>query len=83
MLIYALLFKLYHITGGSDGLRVPLPTMFGISFKELEDLSFFQEPIIIFLLGMFTISFLIMKGIVSSPLVKPPGNSGIMKCGRS
>ena len=33
MLLFALIFKLYHITGGSDGLRVPLPNLLGVSFK--------------------------------------------------
>ncbi|MGB9628888.1 MAG: branched-chain amino acid ABC transporter permease [Thermodesulfobacteriota bacterium] len=70
MLLYALLFKLYHITGGSDGLRVPLPTMLGISFKGIRRPEFLSGTYYYFLLGMFTVSFLVMKGIVSSPFGK-------------
>jgi branched-chain amino acid transport system permease protein len=70
MLLFALLFKLYHITGGSDGLRVPLPTMFGFSFKGIRRPEFLSGTYYYFLLGMFSISFLIMKGIVSSPFGK-------------
>jgi branched-chain amino acid transport system permease protein len=70
MLLFALLFKLYHITGGSDGLRVPLPTMFGISFKGIRRPEFLSGTYYYFLLGMFSVSFLVMKGIVSSPFGK-------------
>lgn len=70
MLLYALLFKLYHITGGSDGLRVPLPTLAGISFKGIRRPEFLSGTYYYFLLGMFSFSFLIMKGIVSSPFGK-------------
>ncbi|MBM4305436.1 MAG: branched-chain amino acid ABC transporter permease [Deltaproteobacteria bacterium] len=70
MLLFALLFKLYHITGGSDGLRVPLPTMFGFSFKGVRRPEFLSGTYYYFLLVMFAISFFIMKGIVSSPFGK-------------
>jgi len=70
MLLFALLFKLYHITGGSDGLRVPLPTMFGMSFKGIRRPEFLSGTYYYFLLGVFSVSFLLMKGIVSSPFGK-------------
>lgn len=70
MLLYALLFKLYHITGGSDGLRVPLPSMVGISFKGIKRPEFLSGTYYYFLLGMFILSLLVMKGIVSSPFGK-------------
>lgn len=70
MLLYALLFKLYHITGGSDGLRVPLPTLLGITLKGIRRPEFLSGTYYYFLLGMFTLSFIIMKGIVSSPFGK-------------
>ncbi len=70
MLVYALLFKLYHITGGSDGLRVPLPTMLGITFKGMRRPEFLSGIYYYFLLGMFATSFMLMKGIVSSPFGK-------------
>jgi len=70
MLIFALLFKLYHITGGSDGLRVPLPTMFGISFKGMRRPLFLSGTYYYFLLMIFAISCVVMRGIVSSPFGK-------------
>lgn len=70
MLLFSLLFKLYHITGGSDGLRVPLPTIFGISFKGVRRPEFLLGTYYYILLGMFTISFLVMKGIINSPFGK-------------
>ena len=70
MLLFALLFKLYHLTGGSDGLRVPIPTMFGMAFKGVRRPLFLAGTYYYFLLAMFTLSFLIMRGIVSSPFGK-------------
>ena len=70
MLLFALLFKLYHLTGGSDGLRVPIPTMFGMAFKGIRRPLFLAGTYYYFLLAMFTLSFLIMRGIVSSPFGK-------------
>jgi branched-chain amino acid transport system permease protein len=70
MLLFALLFKLYHLTGGSDGLRVPLPTLFGMSFKGIRRPEFLSGTYYYFLLIVFAISFLVMKGIVSSPFGK-------------
>jgi branched-chain amino acid transport system permease protein len=70
MLLYALLFKLYHLTGGSDGLRVPLPTLLGISFKGIRRPEFLSGTYYYFLLVLFAISCVIMRGIVSSPFGK-------------
>ena len=30
MVLFSLLFKLYGLTGGSDGVRIPLPSLFGL-----------------------------------------------------
>ena len=70
MLLFALIFKLYHLTGGSDGLRVPIPTILGMSFKGIRRPLFLTGTYYYFLLAMFTLSFLIMRGIVSSPFGK-------------
>ena len=70
MLLYALLFKLYHITGGSDGLRIPLPALFGFSFRGIRRPEFLSGTYYYFLLGFFAVSFVVMKGIVSSPFGK-------------
>ena len=70
MLLFALIFKLYHLTGGSDGLRVPIPTILGMSFKGVRRPLFLTGTYYYFLLAMFTFSFLIMRGIVNSPFGK-------------
>jgi len=70
MLLYALLFKLYHITGGSDGLHVPLPTLLGMSFKGIRRPEFLSGTYYYFLLVLFAVSCVIMRGIVSSPFGK-------------
>jgi branched-chain amino acid transport system permease protein len=70
MLLYALIFKLYYLTGGSDGLRVPIPSLFGISYAGVRRPTFLSGTYYYFLLCLFALSFLIMKGIVSSPFGK-------------
>ncbi len=70
MLVYALVFKLYHITGGSDGLYVKVPNMFGITFEGVRRPHFLSGIYYYFLLSVFVACFIIMKGIVSSPFGK-------------
>ena len=70
MLVYALVFKFYHITGGSDGLYVKIPSMFGITFEGIRRPQFLSGVYYYFLLGIFIVSFIIMKGIVNSPFGK-------------
>lgn len=70
MLLYALIFKLYYLTGGSDGLRVPIPSLFGISNAGVRRPAFLSGTYYYFLLFIFALSFLLMKGIVSSPFGK-------------
>lgn len=36
MVLFALLGKMYHISGGTDGLRIPRPTVLGIEFERNE-----------------------------------------------
>jgi len=70
MLVYALVFKFYHITGGSDGLYVKVPSMFGMTFEGVRRPHFLSGIYYYFLLGVFVACFIIMKGIVSSPFGK-------------
>lgn len=70
MLVYALVFKFYHITGGSDGLYVKIPSMFGMTFEGIRRPQFLSGIYYYFLLGVFVFSFIIMKGIVNSPFGK-------------
>ncbi|HEX3035135.1 MAG TPA: branched-chain amino acid ABC transporter permease [Thermodesulfobacteriota bacterium] len=68
MILFALLFKLYNVTGGSDGLYIPIPSIFGMTFRRRPD--FLSGAYYYFLLAIFIISFVIMKGIVNSPFGK-------------
>ena len=70
MVLFSLLFKLYDLTGGSDGVRVPLPTLLGFSFEGMRRPEFLQGVYYYFLVIVFAASFLIMKGIVNSPFGK-------------
>ncbi|UCF73016.1 MAG: branched-chain amino acid ABC transporter permease [Deltaproteobacteria bacterium] len=70
MLVYALVFKFYYITGGSDGLYVKVPSMFGMTFEGIRRPQFLSGIYYYFLLGVFVFSFIIMKGIVNSPFGK-------------
>jgi branched-chain amino acid transport system permease protein len=53
MVLFALLFKLYSLTGGSDGVRVPIPAMLGFDFAGVRRPQFLQETYYYFLLLMF------------------------------
>lgn len=70
MIVYALIFKLYHITGGSDGLYVKIPSMFGMDLEGIGRLQFLSGIYYYFLLAVFFASYFIMKGIVNSPFGK-------------
>ncbi|MBI5583030.1 MAG: branched-chain amino acid ABC transporter permease [Deltaproteobacteria bacterium] len=70
MVLFALLFKLYDLTGGSDGVRVPIPALIGFDFEGMRRPQFLQGTYYYFLLILFTASFLIMRGIVNSPFGK-------------
>jgi branched-chain amino acid transport system permease protein len=68
MLVFALLFKLYHITGGSDGLYIPIPSVFGMVFNRRPD--FLSGFFYYFLVFVFVVGFLFMKAVVNSPFGK-------------
>ena len=70
MLLYALLFKLYHVTGGSDGLYVKIPMLFGHAFEGVRRPQFLSGFYHYFLVGVFFASFILMKCIVDSPFGK-------------
>ena len=48
MVFYALLAKFYYLTGGTDGLRVPTPTLFGLTL----DRTLFGEALFYLSLGL-------------------------------
>lgn len=63
MLVYVPLVKFYDITGGSDGLPVPLPI-------DMDKYEFLKNVYWYFLLASFAASLVIMRLIVSSPFGK-------------
>ncbi len=70
MLLYALLFKFYHVTGGSDGLYVKIPMLFGHAFEGMRRPQFLSGFYHYFLLGVFFAAYILMKCIVNSPFGK-------------
>lgn len=70
MVLFALLVKLYNITGGSDGIHIDLPMMFGKSFEGMKRFEFLSGAYYYFLIGIFAACTIIMLVIVSSPFGK-------------
>jgi branched-chain amino acid transport system permease protein len=70
MLLFALLVKLYGITGGSDGVHIAIPNILGHDFEGMRRYQFLSGVYYYVLLGVFFLSTLIMLGIVSSPFGK-------------
>jgi branched-chain amino acid transport system permease protein len=70
MVLFALLVKLYNITGGSDGIHIELPIMFGKSFEGMKRFEFLSGAYYYFLIGIFAACTIIMLVIVSSPFGK-------------
>jgi branched-chain amino acid transport system permease protein len=67
MVLYALLVKLYDLTGGSDGIHIDLPMMFGKSYEGVKRFEFLSGGYYYFLLGIFTAATVLMYAIVKSP----------------
>jgi branched-chain amino acid transport system permease protein len=70
MVIFALLIKLYDITGGSDGIHIALPTMFGKSFEGMKRFEFLSGAYYYLLICVFAAATIIMFAIVNSPFGK-------------
>lgn len=67
MVLFALLIKLYDITGGSDGVHIDLPIMFGKSYEGMKRFEFLSGAFYYLLLCIFGACTIIMLGIVNSP----------------
>lgn len=64
MVFYAALAKFYHLTGGTDGIRVPTPTFLGLTL----DRALFGEALFYFtLIGVLLIGFGLHRGL-STPI---------------
>ena len=70
MVLYSLLVKFYNITGGSDGIHIDLPIMFGKSFEGMKRFEFLSGTYYYFLIVIFATCTIIMLGIVNSPFGK-------------
>ena len=69
--LWSLAYKFYWVTGGSDGLRVPTPTLVGISLPASEDkILFLAHQYYYYVLGVFVLCTLAMWVIVHSPFGK-------------
>ena len=69
MLLFAVLEKAYHFTGGSDGIRIPMPTVFGYEF-EMRKFQFLTGPYYYMVVAVFSIATMVMLAIVNSPFGK-------------
>jgi branched-chain amino acid transport system permease protein len=64
MVFFTLLSKLYHIPGGTDGLRVATPTLFGIELAR----DVFDQVLLFIALGLMVVSALLVDIYLRSPL---------------
>jgi len=67
MVLFALLVKLYDLTGGSDGIHIDLPIMFGKSYEGVKRFEFLSGGYYYFLLCIFTAATILMYALVNSP----------------
>ncbi len=70
MLVYSLLAKFYNITGGTDGIHIDLPIMFGRSYDGVKRFEFLSGSYYYFLICIFAACTIIMLAIVNSPFGK-------------
>jgi len=69
--LWSLAFKFYPITGGTDGLRVPTPTLLGLPIETGGDkILFLARNYYYYVLGFFLACVLVMWIIVHSPFGK-------------
>ncbi len=64
MVFYSILEKAFHITGGSDGLRIRRPTFLGMEFKRAE----FDLVIYFVILALAALCFFLVWRYLRSPL---------------
>jgi len=69
--LWSLAYKFYDVTGGSDGLRVPTPTLLGVTLGSDEDkTNFLAHGYYYYVLVVFAACVLVMWLIVHSPFGK-------------
>ncbi len=69
--LWSLAYKFYNVTGGSDGLRVPTPTLLGVTLASNEDkTNFLAHSYYYYVLAVFVVCLLVMWIVVHSPFGK-------------
>ena len=69
--LWSLAFKFFWVTGGSDGLRVPTPTLLGMSIGAGQDkMTFLAHRYYYYVLLIFLVAVALMWVIVHSPFGK-------------
>jgi branched-chain amino acid transport system permease protein len=69
--LWSLAFKFFWVTGGTDGLRVPTPTLLGVSIGAGEDkMTFLAHRYYYYVLAIFLVAVTLMWVIVHSPFGK-------------
>jgi len=69
--LWSLAFKFFWITGGSDGLRVPTPSLMGVTLPPREDkMTFLAHRYYYYVLVIFVLATAVMWVIVHSPFGK-------------
>jgi branched-chain amino acid transport system permease protein len=68
--LWSLAFKFFWVTGGTDGLRVPTPTLIGISGAGRDKIAFLSHGYYYYVLVIFFACVALMWAIVNSPFGK-------------
>ena len=65
--LWSLAFKFFWITGGTDGLRVPTPTLLGVVAGKGDKIAFLATTYYYYVLAIFVVCVAVMWVIVNSP----------------
>jgi len=65
--LWSLAFKFFWVTGGTDGLRVPTPTLLGLVTGKGDKIAFLATAYYYYVLGVFVVCAGVMWVIVNSP----------------
>jgi len=65
--LWSLAFKFFWVTGGTDGLRVPTPTLLGLVTGQGDKIAFLATAYYYYVLGVFVLCVALMWVIVNSP----------------
>ncbi|HEV8472430.1 MAG TPA: branched-chain amino acid ABC transporter permease [Methylomirabilota bacterium] len=65
--LWSLAFKFFWVTGGTDGLRVPTPTLLGVVQGKGDKIAFLAHAYYYYVLGVFVLCTALMWVIVNSP----------------